>query len=64
MRPELVAIVDGLLADKAPKSTIELDAVGDAIGARAVSSDDIDAILSLIEKRGHRIVPAARGRRR
>jgi hypothetical protein len=61
LRSELVAVVDGLLADKAPKSAIELDAIGEAIGARAVGSDEIDAILALIERRGHRIVTRAGG---
>jgi hypothetical protein len=56
LRPELVLVIDGLLADKPPKSAIELDAIGVALGARAVGSDEIDAILTLIEKRGHRIV--------
>jgi hypothetical protein len=61
LRPELARVVDGLLADKAPKSAIELDAIGEAIGARAVGSDEIDAILSLIERRGFRIVTRAGG---
>lgn len=62
LRPELVAIVDALLEDKAPKSPIELDSIGEAIGARAVSSDEIDAMLTLIEKRGHKTVTRAGGR--
>ena len=61
LRSELVAVVDGLLADKTPRSAIELDAIGEAIGARAVGSDEIDAILSLIETRGHRIITRAGG---
>lgn len=56
LRPELVAVVDGLLADRPPKSPIELDAIGEAIGARAIASDEIDAMLTLIEKRGHRVI--------
>lgn len=62
LRPDLVAVVDGLLADRPPKSAIELDAIGEAIGARAVGSDEIDAMLTLIEKRGHRIVTRKGGR--
>ena len=61
MRPELVAVIDGPLADRAPKSAIELDAIGEAIGARAISSDEIDAMLTAIEKRGHKVVTRAGG---
>ncbi|MBX3229557.1 MAG: hypothetical protein KIT84_04415 [Labilithrix sp.] len=55
LRSELVAVVDGLLADTKPGAAIELDALGDAIGARSVSADEIDAMLRLIEARGHRV---------
>lgn len=56
LRPELARVIDGLLADKAPKAAIELDALGEAIGAMAVSPDEIDAMLTQIERRGHRVV--------
>lgn len=61
LRAELVAVVDALLAPARPGSAIELDAIGEAIGARAVSADEIDAMLSLIEGRGFRVVTRAGG---
>lgn len=62
LRAELVAVVDALLADRAPRSAIELDIVGEAIGARVITSDEIDAMLGLIEKRGFRVVTRQGGR--
>jgi hypothetical protein len=62
LRPELVAIVDQLLAETNDGDAIELDAIGEAIGARAISQDEIDAMLSAIEKRGRRVVTAEGGR--
>lgn len=55
LRPELVAVVDGLLADRAKKTPIELDAIGEAIGTLAVSADEIDLMLRAIELRGFTI---------
>lgn len=55
LRPELRELVEGLLQATAEGDAIDLDAIGEAIGARAISQDEIDAILSAIEKRGRRI---------
>jgi hypothetical protein len=62
LRAELVTIVDGLLAGTSPGDAIELDAIGEAIGARAISSVEIDEILATIERRGRRIASATGAR--
>jgi hypothetical protein len=59
LRTELRDVVDTLLADEA--EDIELDRVGDAIGARAVSTDDIEAIFLALEAAGRRVVAAPGG---
>ena len=61
LRAELVAVIEGLLADRSPKSAIELDAIGEAIGTRAISSEEIDGMLTTIEKRGHKVVTRGGG---
>lgn len=58
LRPELVRVVEDLLRRTAEGDAITLDAIGEAIGTRAVSSDDIDLMLSMIEERGRRVVSA------
>lgn len=55
LRPELRTIVDALLATGEKK--VSLDALGDAIGARAVSADEIDAMMRALEAEG-RVIDA------
>jgi hypothetical protein len=62
LRPELVRLVEELLRDRPAGEAIDLDTIGDAIGARAVAQDEIDAMMSEIERRGHRVVSAEGGR--
>lgn len=50
LRPELRAIVDALLATG--QKTLSLDALGDALGARAASADEIDAMMRALEAEG------------
>lgn len=50
LRPELRAVVDALLATG--QKTFSLDALGDAIGARAASADEIDAMMRALEAEG------------
>ncbi len=54
LRPELVAVVDALVA--AHPSEASLDAIGEAIGVRAVSTDEIELLFAALEARGVRIV--------
>lgn len=56
MRRELVTIVDALLASSALSREVTLDAVGDAIGARAITPREVDAILSALEAAGRTVV--------
>jgi 2-hydroxychromene-2-carboxylate isomerase len=61
LRPELVRIVDELLRGTIAGDSVTLDAIGEAIGARAIGQDEIDAMLSAIEARGRRVVSAEGG---
>jgi hypothetical protein len=62
LRPELARIVEELLRAAAPGDAIQLDALGEAIGARAVSQGEIDAMLSAIEASGRRVETPEGGR--
>lgn len=56
LRDALRKVLEGLLAESAVEGAVTLDAIGDAIGARAVSLDEIEAIIAAIEHAGRRIV--------
>lgn len=56
LRPELAAIVDALTTSSERSRTVHLDAIGEAIGARAVAADEIDAMIAVLESRGRTIV--------
>jgi hypothetical protein len=62
LRPELARIVEEILRDTAPGDAIQLDAIGEAIGARAVSQGEIDAMLSAIEASGRHVATPEGGR--
>ena len=51
MKRDLVEVLEAL----AGRSEISLDDLADAIGARAVSFDDIDALMRVLEEKGARI---------
>ncbi len=55
MRPELEAIATQLLQASAQAGAVTLDQIGDALGALAVSGDEIDALLARLEGSGRRI---------
>jgi hypothetical protein len=55
LRKELQAIVDALLAASTSTNEVTLDAVGHAIGARAITPTEIDAILAALEAKGRSI---------
>lgn len=59
MRAELQEIVERLLreSEAAGSDQISLDQIGDAIGARAVSTADVDAVIEALEGKG-RVVAA------
>ena len=56
MRAELQAIVDGLLAKSAESGEVHLDAVGEAIGARAITTPEIEAIFDALDRAGRKLV--------
>ncbi|MDB5216549.1 MAG: hypothetical protein JWO86_4476 [Myxococcaceae bacterium] len=56
MRAELQAIVDALLAASAASGEVQLDAVGEAIGAMAITAPEIEAIIDALDKAGRRLV--------
>lgn len=60
-RIEIAPLVEELLRGTKPGDAIELDAIGAAIGARLVSQDEIDAVMSAIEKEGRRVTAAEGG---
>ncbi|MBX3207778.1 MAG: hypothetical protein KF764_22205 [Labilithrix sp.] len=60
--PELTALVEQLVRGTPPGGAITLDAIGEAIGARAIGADEIDAMLSAIEARDRRVVSAEGGK--
>lgn len=55
MRKELEAIVAALLEASEASGEVSLDAIGEAVGARAVSQDDVDSIMHALEAKGRLI---------
>lgn len=62
LRPELARLVEDLVRGTPEGGAITLDAIGEAIGARAIGQDEIDAMLAAIERRGRRVATAEGGR--
>jgi hypothetical protein len=56
LRSDLAGIIESLIASTKEGDAIELDALGEAIGARAISQDEINAMLDMIDARGRHIV--------
>ena len=55
LRRELRAIADALLAASAASKEVPLDAIGQAIGTRAVTPVEIDALIATLEAAGRRV---------
>lgn len=55
MKLDLRRIVDDLTSRTNEGDEIDLDAIGEAIGDRLVTQDDIASILDAIEERGRRV---------
>lgn len=53
---ELAALGEQILSGTRAGDAIELDAIGDAIGARAISAEQIDRLLGAIETAGRKVV--------
>jgi hypothetical protein len=56
VRSELQSIVDALLEASASSNEVTLDALGDAIGTRAITPPEIDAMISALEDAGRKVV--------
>jgi hypothetical protein len=56
LRPRLEPIAKALLDASQWSMSITIDAIGDAIGTVAVSTDDVDALLDVLERAGRAIV--------
>src|SRR5450432_29436 len=57
--PGIIAV---LLAGSKAGDVIELDAIGDAVGATAITQEQIDAILTALEAAGRRVAsPSGEG---
>jgi hypothetical protein len=61
LRSELMSVLNTLLTVSETTLHVELDAIGAAIGALSVSTDDIDALLRELEARGRQIVAPSGG---
>jgi hypothetical protein len=55
LRPELIRIVDELAAASSHTKEVSLDALGEAIGTRAVAYVEIDAMISALEAKRRRV---------
>jgi hypothetical protein len=55
LRAELLRVKELLLRSSTAGGAIELDAVGEALGTMAVSTDEIDALLHALEAAGRTI---------
>jgi hypothetical protein len=62
LRQELSALVDSLAAASHASNEVTLDTLGDAIGARSVSYNEIDDIIAALEQRGRRVTAESDGR--
>lgn len=58
LRGPLQEIVDGLLATTPRGGEIALDALGEAIGVAAVTAQDIDDVLTALERAGRTVASA------
>jgi hypothetical protein len=56
MEAALLSIVSSLLASSEDSREVSLDALGEAIGARAVTADEIEEMIDALERAGRRVV--------
>jgi len=54
--PSLVSVAARLIAESEDSKQVTLDAIGDAIGVIAVSTDDVDTLLTWLERAGRKVV--------
>lgn len=56
LRPEIQKIVDQLLEASEPTKELTLDAIGDAIGTKAISPPEIDQLMGALESAGRTVL--------
>jgi hypothetical protein len=56
LRSEIERVLASLLASSERTKEVTLDAIGDAIGVMAISSDEVDALMTALETRGRRVL--------
>lgn len=56
MKPELRAVLEALLAESEDSSEVSLDALGEALGTHAISTDDVDEIMRALEGAGRKVI--------
>lgn len=56
LRAELEKVLNELLNASRTTNVVTLDAVGDAIGARAISTDEIELLISRLEDAGRSVL--------
>jgi hypothetical protein len=56
MKPELQAVLDALLAESKDSAEVSLDALGEALGTHAISTDDVDEIMHALEDAGRKVI--------
>lgn len=61
LRSDIEPVLTQLLTASQTTGKIELDAIGHALGTLAVSTDDIDALLTQLETRGREIISPSGG---
>jgi DNA-binding MarR family transcriptional regulator len=62
LRSELQAVTEQLLRDSEASGHVSLDQIGDAIGARAVSISEVDAVIDVLERAGRIVAPGDKPR--
>ena len=61
MRLEIEAVLLALLEASEVSREVSLDGIGDALGTRAVTAEEIDELLSKLEKQGRRVTGPSGG---
>jgi hypothetical protein len=56
VKPELQAVLDSLLAGSDDTNEVSLDALGEALGTHAISTDDVDEIMRALEGAGRKVI--------
>lgn len=62
LRSELQQVIEQLLRESEASRQVTLDQIGDAIGARAVSYVDVDAVIDALESAGRVVEAGAKPR--